>query len=144
MKTAFTLILSFVISLQVLAQDNTKVKDIKRLLDLTGAVKIGIQAMNTSIETQKKANSSIPQEFWDEFKKRVTEEAFVEMISPIYDKHYTHQEITELILFYQTPIGKKTIAVLPLISQESMAVGQEMGKRIALKIVDEMKANGKL
>ena len=144
MKVAFTALLALLISFSALAQDNAKTKDMKKLLELTGAVKVGIQMMNTSIEAQRQTNPNIPQEFWDEFMKQITEDAFVEMVMPIYDKHYTHPEIQELIAFYQTPVGKKTITVLPLIAQESMEAGQKLGMQIAQNIIEKMKADGKL
>ena len=100
--------------------------------------------MESAIELQIKANPNIPVEFWDEFKKQISKDVFANMILPIYDKHYTHQEITELIAFYQTPIGQKTITVLPQIAQESMTAGQELGKKVGLNVAEKLKAEGKL
>ncbi|PSR53440.1 DUF2059 domain-containing protein [Adhaeribacter arboris] len=144
MKTIFTLLFTIVLSLPILAQDTAKAKDIRKLLELTGSIKVGIQAMDAGIELQKKTNTTIPAEFWVEFRKGITEDAFAQMIVPIYDKHFTHQEITELIAFYQTPIGQKTTQVLPILTQESMTAGQELGKRIGQNVVEKLKAEGKL
>lgn len=144
MKTLFTLLFTIIISLPVFSQDNAKAKDIRKLLDLTGAIKVGIKTLESAIELQKKANPNIPGEFWIEFKRQISEDVFANMILPIYDKHYTHQEIIELIAFYQTPIGQKTITVLPQITQESMTAGQELGKKVGLNVAEKLKAEGKL
>jgi len=46
----------------------------------------------------------------------------------IYKKYYTLEEIKELQKFYQTPVGKKTIKVLPSIMQESRMIGYNLVK----------------
>jgi len=33
----------------------------------------------------------------------------------------------QLLTFYQTPLGRKTVEIMPLLSQESMQVGQAWG-----------------
>lgn len=43
-----------------------------------------------------------------------------EGMATIYDKYYTDKEIKELIAFYKSPVGKKTIDLTPEIMQESM------------------------
>ena len=39
---------------------------------------------------------------------------------PIYDKHFTHDEIKGLIDFYSTPIGKKLLEKTPELTQDMM------------------------
>lgn len=38
----------------------------------------------------------------------------------IYDKHFTHQEIKDLIRFYESPTGKKMIEKTPVVMKEFM------------------------
>jgi hypothetical protein len=58
----------------------------------------------------------------------------IDQVIPVYDKHFTHQEILELLAFYQTPIGKKTILVLPKVTNESMLAGQRWGQSLGPEI----------
>ena len=44
-----------------------------------------------------------------------------------WDKHYSHDEIKQLVAFYESPIGKKMVATQPLIVQESQVAGQQWG-----------------
>ena len=53
-----------------------------------------------------------------------------DLIVPIYARYFTLSEIEELLDFYRTPIGRKTIEVMPLLTQESMQVGQSWGMAI--------------
>ena len=55
---------------------------------------------------------------------------FLDMVVPIYAKHFSHKDIKGLLRFYQTDLGKKTIKIWPLILQESMSLAQEWSKSL--------------
>ena len=44
----------------------------------------------------------------------------------IYEKHFTRDELRELVRFYGTPLGKKTLETLPQILADSAKVGEEI------------------
>jgi hypothetical protein len=64
------------------------------------------------------------------------------MIIPIYDKYYSESEIKELTEFYQSALGKKVIATMPQIMQESMQAGQNWGRAIGEKVYTNLKEKG--
>ena len=51
----------------------------------------------------------VPDKVWAECRNVVGPDDMVELSYAIWDKHFTHQEIRELIRFYQTPVGQKII-----------------------------------
>lgn len=53
----------------------------------------------------------------------------IEEISKIYASYYTCSDIKSLIAFYDTPIGKKSIALGPIMMQESMSAGARWGQQ---------------
>ena len=57
----------------------------------------------------------------------------------LYDKYFSLEEIQELLNFYKTEIGKKTIEVLPLLTQESLQAGQVWGAALAPKIAQRIR-----
>jgi uncharacterized protein len=59
---------------------------------------------------------------------------------PIYQKHFSEEEIRETIRFYRSPTGRKVIQTLPMVMQESMAAGQQWGQELARRVLDEAKA----
>ncbi len=115
--------------------------DIYKLLELTGSAKIGVQVMAQMITSYKQAMPNIPGEFWTELMGEVDEQSLIDLIIPIYKKHYTPEDVKALIAFYQTPIGKKTIAVLPKITADSMIAGRawglEIGAKVQAKIIEK-------
>ncbi|ABK38947.1 DUF2059 domain-containing protein [Aeromonas hydrophila] len=50
-------------------------------------------------------------------------------VAAIYRKHFTEAELKQLIAFYQSPVGKKSLDTMPAIFQESSLVGQSLAER---------------
>ncbi|MBA4850014.1 DUF2059 domain-containing protein [Emticicia sp. BO119] len=120
--------------------DSPKIKDIKRLLIVSGAAnaaKAGVESMANSMKAQSDQNN-LPEGFWDEFIKAINYDELAAMYIPIYDKHYSHQEIIDMIKFYESPTGKKMVEKTPLIVAESMEAGREWGGKLGEKVYEKM------
>lgn len=74
--------------------------------------------------------------------KEVDEQALINLIIPIYKKYYTQEDLKAIIAFYETPVGKKSINVLPNITKDSMTAGQAWGLEIGTKVVNKLKEQG--
>jgi len=111
---------------------------------LSGSGKIGIQVMNQMMDSFKKSFSAVPQEFWEEAKQEMKADDITNLITPIYAKYYTETDIDQLINFYNSPIGKKMVATMPQVVQESMTMGQQWGKEIGEKVFARLKEKGYL
>ena len=55
-------------------------------------------------------------------------------LEPLYAKYYTREEIQALIAFYQSDAGRKSIAVMPAILQDSMMLGQQWAAEVTPQI----------
>jgi hypothetical protein len=53
----------------------------------------------------------------------------VDAMIPIYQKHLTKEDIDGILAFYASPIGQKLQREQPAMTQESMQVGGEIGRR---------------
>ena len=144
MKRISIILLLCVLATIGFGQTNAKIENIKKLLELTGAGKMGVQAAESMLNSFKTSYKEVPEEFWIDFKKELNPEALVNLMIPIYDKYYTDDDIKQLTDFYQTPIGKKVISNTPLIMQESMQAGQNWGQKIGEKVVENLKVKGYL
>ncbi len=60
----------------------------------------------------------------------VDEKALNEMSYPVYQKYLDSSDLSELIRFYKTPVGKKFLFVMPTITQEVMQAGQVWGQSL--------------
>ena len=119
------------------AEDNAR-----QVLKLSGAVEMSAQIMGQMLESFKKAAPEVPEEFWNGFaKETASADKFVEMLVPIYVKHYTNDELLQLIQFYKSPIGKTLVQKSSLIAKESYGVGEQWGKEVAAEVIKKLGEN---
>lgn len=144
MKIGIVLLCLF-FSFSVLAEekiDEGKRKDIEKLLEITGSGELGIQVMNQMLQQMKPLVKDVPEEFWEEFMAEVDPKDLNNLIIPIYDKYLTHDDIKGLLQFYDSPLGKKLISILPKITEESMIAGQQWGAMLGEKIAEKLRKKG--
>ena len=56
----------------------------------------------------------------------------------LYNENFTNEELEELLAFYQTPLGQKTLVQLPRILQDSMALGQKIAEKHAPSFQEQL------
>jgi uncharacterized protein len=122
--------------------DPAKEKDIRHLLELTGAATLGAQVMNQMLQTFRQTMPNVPADFWPELQKELNPNELVERVIPVYDKQLNGGEIKDLIKFYETTTGKKLIKVMPAITQESMEIGKAWGRDIGEKVMKKLQQKG--
>ena len=122
--------------------ETPKQKDIRKLLMLTGSSELGKQVMTQMIGNMKGMLPNVPEKFWSDFMKDVKTEELIDLIVPIYDRNLSAEDIKALIAFYESPAGRRFVAVLPKITQESMTAGQEWGKALGMKVAARLQQQG--
>ena len=114
----------------------TKNDDIVKLLKVSGADKMSSQIFDAMIAQFKPL---APNANWAEIKRKANLDGLLYECVPVYDKYYTHDDIKQLIKFYESPLGKKLVDTSPLVMNESMAIGQRWGEKLAQVIMAELK-----
>ncbi|MEL0641064.1 DUF2059 domain-containing protein [Pseudoalteromonas aliena] len=56
------------------------------------------------------------------------------MMVNVYDKHFSEQEIADMLAFYKTDTGQKILKKMPVVMQESMQMSQSLMKDAMPKI----------
>ena len=128
------------------AADNitpAKRADIEKLMRITGPPDVAKQMSNFFINQMSQAikasRPDLPAKTYriliEEINRVIEEQmtakgGFLDMVIPIYAKHFSHEDIKGLLKFYQTELGKKTIKTYPLILQESMTLAQDWSKSL--------------
>jgi len=131
--------------------DPAKEADIRRLLDLAGTKALITQTMNAMEKSIKPVlvNSFPPGEYREKlidlflvkFHSKADTQHLLDLAVPIYDKYLSHDEIKGLIQFYGTPLGQKTLNVLPTLlgelQEEGRKWGEEIGRQSMLEVLSE-------
>jgi hypothetical protein len=109
--------------------DPVKEKEIRSLLELIGARDAIQDAASAATEQYRQkvmetsANNARAQAFTNaysaEFQKKFDADAVTGQLVGIYDKHFTDEEIKELLEFYGSPLGQKIAAEMPKVGREA-------------------------
>lgn len=65
--------------------------------------------------------------------------SLIKMLVPVYQKHFTEQDLKDAIDLFKTPIGKKISEKSPIIAQESMQASMQWGMELSTKLQKYMK-----
>jgi hypothetical protein len=120
----------------------TKRQDIVRLLELMDARSQATQMFDLMLPSLEGLAPQAPAAFWSMFKSKLDLDSFSDLLIPIYDRNFSQDDIRGLIQFYESPLGRKMLAVTPQVTQESFAVGQEWGQKLAEDILNELVKQG--
>lgn len=130
-----------------------KQADIKLLLASSGGATVGkkmaTQLTRQIVETMRRTRPDIPVHTLAIVEREVVgmfTETFdapgglVDRMVPLYAGAFTHQEIREILAFYQSPVGKKAVAMLPQLMHEGQKIGQGLAREVAPELNRRIKA----
>ncbi|TDK45982.1 DUF2059 domain-containing protein [Algoriphagus formosus] len=115
------------------AQSNETVNQLMEVMQIS-------ESMSGMVDMMKQNpafSSSVPADFWDEFKAEITSDELIAEVAEVYKKYYTEEEMLQLIEFYSSPIGKKTLEITPQLSGETMQIGQRYGMQVFQKLMEK-------
>ncbi|MCA1622011.1 MAG: DUF2059 domain-containing protein [Acidobacteria bacterium] len=131
------------------AQDGAgeeKLRDIRRLLELNGTAQAGMQAFDLLMPNMRAVFGAIFDSLpparralavrimEEETRRAFTAERMVEELVPIYERYLTAEDIKALIVFYESPAGRKLVAVQPQLIRESGVVGDKIAEEAIERI----------
>ena len=109
--------------------DPDKEAAIRRFMQLTGSESIGPEIANQiQVLLRPTLEASLPPGeyraklidlFLEKFGTRATTEIIMPMVVSVYAKHFSDEDLKQLIAFYDSPLGRKASSVLPDIIAES-------------------------
>lgn len=76
--------------------------------------------------------------FIQKFQTKLKIDQLMEMAVPIYAKYFSVEDIEGLTKFYQTPLGKKTLSVLPQTVIEMQTASMQLGQKVGRESMEEV------
>lgn len=122
--------------------ETPKVTRIRKILELTGSGKLGVQIIQNIFTSYKTSFPNVDTTFWDELMKEVHPDDLVNMVIPIYDQNFSEEEINGMLAFYSSPVGQKVLSKLPVILNESMQAGKAWGEELSKKVIKRLQLKG--
>lgn len=162
MKQILMSVIVTLLGAQAVAQDTTVSPEhetaIRQLISETGALDLGEQFADMFVnqmsqalrqsrpDIQPRAFEIIREVTMETLQEELANGSMENLVVPIYARYFTLDEVEQLLAFYRTPVGRKTIEVMPLLTQESMQVGQSwgmaIGPRIGQRVAERLAAEG--
>src|ERR1051326_4533044 len=105
--------------------DPAKEADIRRLLEVAGAKAL---ALLTNTLPAGEYREKLVDAFFARFMAKADSNTLLDLAVPEYDKNFTREEIRGLIQFYESPLGKKAITVVPQLMAELQTKGRKWGE----------------
>ncbi len=121
---------------------DARAADVRKLLEVTGAVRMGLQMTTTLSQSLRKAHPEVPDAIWSELLAEFRSEELTALAVPIYMKYLSAEEIQGLLAFYESPLGRKLLEVQPQILQESVVVGRQWGEECARRVMKRLREKG--
>ena len=150
-SAAFVSVLFAASPAQAQAIDEGFRADIDKLLEVTHAAEIATQLMSVVnrqlMDAEAKAHPEVPQRVLDLVRQTIDDEfgkafrgpeGMLAQIADVYAKHFTQKDIRGLVAFYSSDLGRKAIATMPAVMQDSAAVGQKWAEAHMPAIIEAM------
>jgi hypothetical protein len=110
---------------------------VRKLLEVTGASGLGKQVADSMMDSFRKM-PSLPPGFIDRFQQNLKTDTLIDLIIPIYLKHYDRQTLMAAIRFYESTPGQTMVKALPMVTKESMEAGKAWGAELARKTLKDL------
>lgn len=127
------------------AQTDGYEKDLEKFLKLSKATAAYDMIYEQLSPQLKMMQPGVPDSVWVNLKKEVFDKEIMELtkqLVPLYQKHFTHEDVKALINFYESPIGLKLASTTPLIGREAMQIGQKWSINLMVKFDGWLKEKG--
>lgn len=125
MKNLFITIAFLFVANFAMAQDAAFKADVLKVIEKSGAaapMQMAKEQVMENIPLAKRAD------FSKDFDASLP--SFYEKIAKIYMELYTHEEVKQMMAFYESPVGKKIASSMGEITKQSTAAGQEWGMEL--------------
>ncbi|WP_299099453.1 DUF2059 domain-containing protein [uncultured Winogradskyella sp.] len=120
-------------------------KTLRKMFEVSGTEQTFQTVIKQMFSMFKQQYSAVDAETWEELEAEFSDTSLDDltaMLVPVYEKYMTEADLKELIKFYESPVGQKFAKSTPLITQESMQIGQQWGMAIGEKFAEKMRERG--
>lgn len=113
-----------------------KTKNIKELLSLNGGVNSFHDSAITIIDAIKHLVPNFDQNKFTIEDLNDIIQNIEDQIIPIYDKHFTNEELVGFIEFFKTDVGRVYLNKMGIVALETMQIGNKYGELVYNKLVE--------
>jgi hypothetical protein len=119
-------------------------QQVRQLMDAIGLGK-SLSQMNTQVATSmKQALPCVSSTFWQGYIDENSSKEFIGRLVPVYQKHFTADEVEGMVKFYSSPLGQKVLTEMPLALAEANQAGQQWSRDHTQQMIAKLEQAGTL
>jgi hypothetical protein len=96
------------------------------------------------IGVMRQAVPCVPSSYWENFIDADGTQQLVSRLVPVYQSHFTADDVSGLLKFYRSPLGQKVITQMPLTMAEGMKINQQWSRERGQEMIRQLQQKGTL
>lgn len=117
-------------------------RDLRKLLEENKDLNRQYAQIANLFSSYKIRVPGVPQKFWAECDQLLDKEKLADVMIVQYAKHLTHQDVKDLLEFYQTRVGKKFVAATTKIQRDTMISASDFGRNFFQQVTKKLDEAG--
>jgi hypothetical protein len=119
-------------------------EQVRQLMDVVGVGKMLAQMNAQAVTTLQQSMPCVSPDFWQNYMDASQTQLFIGRLVPVYQHHFTADELDGLLKFYRSPLGQKVINEMPTTMAEANQAGQQWSHERSAQMISELKQMGSL
>jgi hypothetical protein len=128
---------------QVMAAQPSE-KQVRQLFQVMHMERMFDQMNSQMAGVMGQAVPCVPASYWQGFIDASGSQQLLGRMVPIYQRHFSADDVAGLLKFYKSPLGQKVITQMPVTMAEGMKIGQEWGLERGQTMIRQLQQNGTL
>lgn len=119
-------------------------EQVRQLMEVVGVGKMLSQMNAQAVSTMQQSMPCVPGDFWQNYMDANQTQQFIGRLVPVYQHHFTADELDGMLKFYRSPLGQKVITEMPTTMAEANQAGQQWSHDRSDQMIAELKQMGSL
>ncbi|HEY2623703.1 MAG TPA: DUF2059 domain-containing protein [Dyella sp.] len=117
---------------------------VRQLMEVVGVGKMLSQMNSQAVSTMQQSMPCVPADFWQNYMDANQTQQFIGRLVPVYQHHFSADELDGMLKFYRSPLGQKVINEMPTTMSEANQAGQQWSHDRSDQMIAELKQMGSL
>jgi len=119
-------------------------EQVRQLMEVVGVGKMLAQMNAQAMSTLQQSMPCVSPDFWQNYMDANQTQLFIGRLVPVYQRHFSADELNGLLKFYRSPLGQKVINEMPTTMTEATQAGQQWSHERSEQMISELKQMGSL
>jgi hypothetical protein len=119
-------------------------EQVRQLMEAVGVGKMLAQMNAQAVTNLQQSMPCVQADFWQNYMDANQTQLFIGRLVPVYQRHFTADEMEGLLKFYRSPLGQKVITEMPNTMAEANQAGQQWSHERSEQMISELKQMGTL